>query len=79
MLDYEIEEERPRPQYSAHCTQYAKNPITDVLEPYFPPRARVARIIAGLICVMVMVRYYSLHMLQLILRNVLLYYFDFFP
>ncbi|VDP32121.1 unnamed protein product [Schistosoma mattheei] len=55
VLDYEIEEERPRPQYSAHCTQYAKNPITDVLEPYFPPRARVARIIAGLICVMVMV------------------------
>ncbi|CAH8451474.1 unnamed protein product [Schistosoma turkestanicum] len=55
VLDYEIEEERPRPQYSAHCTEYAKNPITDVLEPYFPPRARVARTFAGLICVMVMV------------------------
>nr|CAH8830177.1 unnamed protein product [Trichobilharzia regenti] len=55
VLDYEIEEERPRPQYSAQCTQYAKNPITDVLEPYFPTRARVARIVAGLICVMLMV------------------------
>ncbi|THD26545.1 Anoctamin [Fasciola hepatica] len=54
VLDYEIEEERPRPQYTALCSDFAKNPITGALEPHFPERLRMARVVAGLICILLM-------------------------
>ncbi|TGZ61574.1 hypothetical protein CRM22_007926 [Opisthorchis felineus] len=55
VLDYELEEERPRPQYSALCSEIAKNPITGVLEPHFPRTRRILRLIAGLLCVLWMI------------------------
>ncbi|KAA3681139.1 anoctamin-7 [Paragonimus westermani] len=54
VLDYEVEEERPRPQYAALCSDLAKNPITGALEPHFPQRRRIARVIAGLLLILLM-------------------------
>lgn len=56
VMDYEDEEERPRPEYAALCPTYEKNPVTGVLEPYFPDRKRLPRILTGIACIIIMVR-----------------------
>ncbi|VEL35421.1 unnamed protein product [Protopolystoma xenopodis] len=56
VLDYENEEERPRPQYAALCSTYAKNPVTGLMEPYFPQKYRIPRLITGIGCILIMAR-----------------------
>ena len=48
-------QERPRPEYAARCTQFEKNLITGIKEPYFPPRERLPRILSGLAVIIMMV------------------------
>ncbi|KAL3310449.1 Anoctamin-7 [Cichlidogyrus casuarinus] len=55
VMDYQVEEERPRPQYAAMCEENTRNPITGTVEPYFPENKRRARIICGLVCILFMV------------------------
>nr|XP_047138898.1 anoctamin-7 isoform X2 [Hydra vulgaris] len=54
-LDYESEVEKPRPSYVALAPSIEKNPITGILEPYFPPEQRVPRIYSGIMIVLTMV------------------------
>ena len=55
VVDYEEEEERPRPEYCAKAPTYEKNPVTGVKEPHFPPRKRLPRILSGVAVILIMV------------------------
>jgi anoctamin-7 len=56
VLDYEEEGERPRPQFAALCPAQEVNPVTGTLEPHFPHKQRLPRILTGIACIFVMVR-----------------------
>ena len=43
-MDFEEEEERPRPEYLASVTRLKKNPVTEKMEPYMPARTRCAKL-----------------------------------
>ncbi|PIK58314.1 putative anoctamin-7 isoform X3, partial [Apostichopus japonicus] len=47
-MDFEDEEERPRPQFAAQAPLLEKNPITGILEPYFPEDMRKRRWLTGI-------------------------------
>ncbi len=46
---------RPRPEFAIRTLIVEKNPVTGILEPYFPPLTRLYRIIVGVITLSVMV------------------------
>uniref|UniRef100_A0A1I8FRU3 Anoctamin n=1 Tax=Macrostomum lignano TaxID=282301 RepID=A0A1I8FRU3_9PLAT len=54
VMDFEEDEERPRPEYSALCSSYERNPVTGNLEPHFPNSLRIPRIITGITCIIIM-------------------------
>ncbi|XP_065660186.1 anoctamin-4 isoform X3 [Hydra vulgaris] len=43
-MDFEEEEERPRPEYLAKVTRLKKNPVTMKMEPYMPTTQRYTRL-----------------------------------
>ena len=47
--------EHPRPEYAAKCTQMEANPITGIMEPYFPQRQRTSRLVSGYAVIVLMV------------------------
>ncbi|XP_014675460.1 PREDICTED: anoctamin-7-like [Priapulus caudatus] len=53
-MDFEEEEERPRPEFAARAPFMEKNPITGVKEPHFPSRTRLPRILVGVGAIIVM-------------------------
>ncbi|XP_061424139.1 anoctamin-7 isoform X1 [Lethenteron reissneri] len=53
-MDFEEEEERPRPEFAAMAPSMERNPITGVKEPYFPERDRLSRIITGTMVIILM-------------------------
>ena len=55
-MDYQEEEERPRPDFAARAPAYGKNPITGQREPTFPSGVRLKRIAAGAGIIVLMVR-----------------------
>lgn len=65
-LEFEEEEERPRPEFAARCTEMEKNPVTGVLEPYFPQRSRLKRMLSGAMVILVMVGLHWLLLAKLI-------------
>ena len=46
-MDFEEEEERPRPEYTARATKLKRNPVTGKREPYMPQRQRFYRIMGA--------------------------------
>nr|KAG5698674.1 hypothetical protein BaRGS_022562 [Batillaria attramentaria] len=54
-MDFEEEEERPRPEYAAKAPTFKENPITGVKEPYFDPRDRLPRILSGMAAIVIMI------------------------
>uniref|UniRef100_A0A8C3SPD3 Anoctamin n=1 Tax=Chelydra serpentina TaxID=8475 RepID=A0A8C3SPD3_CHESE len=46
-LDFQEEEERPRPEFAAMAPQMEQNPITGVKEPHFPKQDRLSRMLTG--------------------------------
>ena len=46
-MDFEEEEERPRPQYLAKVTTLKENPVTGKMEPSMPARQRVPRLVGA--------------------------------
>ncbi|CAL8079900.1 unnamed protein product [Calicophoron daubneyi] len=72
VLDYEIEEERPRPQYSALCSDYAKNPITGAMEPHFPRSRRIVRSITALVCILLMMMLVMVFIVAVIIYRLLI-------
>ncbi len=46
-MDFEEEEERPRPEYLARVTTLKPNPVTEKMEPYMPAKQKVPRLIGA--------------------------------
>uniref|UniRef100_A0A8C5MDN0 Anoctamin n=1 Tax=Leptobrachium leishanense TaxID=445787 RepID=A0A8C5MDN0_9ANUR len=53
-MDFQEEEERPRPEFAAMAPQMEQNPVTGVKEPYFPERDRLSRILTGSMVIVIM-------------------------
>ena len=49
-------QERPRPTFAALAPAVERNPVTGLLEPYFPEEKRFPRIVSGIAIVICMVR-----------------------
>ncbi|XP_060064106.1 anoctamin-7-like [Ylistrum balloti] len=72
VMDFEEEEERPRPEYTAKATHYEKNPITGVKEPYFPQRDRIPRILSGIAAIVIMMALVLIFIVAVIMYRVLI-------
>ncbi|KAJ8021915.1 Anoctamin-7 [Holothuria leucospilota] len=70
-MDFEEEEERPRPQFAAQAPMLEKNPITGILEPYFPEDMRKRRWLTGIGVLVGMVSLVLIFMLGVIMYRVL--------
>ncbi len=46
-MDFEEDEERPRPEYLARVTTLKKNPVTEKMEPYMPAKQRYPRLLGA--------------------------------
>nr|XP_034975026.1 anoctamin-7-like [Zootoca vivipara] len=53
-MDFQEDEERPRPEFAAMAPRMEQNPVTGVKEPYFPERDRLSRILTGSMAIIVM-------------------------
>nr|XP_008175684.1 anoctamin-7-like isoform X1 [Chrysemys picta bellii] len=53
-MDFQEEEERPRPEFAAMAPRMEQNPITGLKEPYFPKRDRLSRILTGSMAIVIM-------------------------
>ncbi|XP_071021526.1 anoctamin-7 isoform X3 [Oncorhynchus clarkii lewisi] len=53
-MDFQEEEERPRPEFAAMAPSIEYNPVTGVKEPYFPERARLSRMLTGSMVIIIM-------------------------
>ncbi|XP_078095881.1 anoctamin-7 [Mustelus asterias] len=53
-MNFEEDEERPRPEFAAMAPMMEQNPITGVKEPYFPERDRLSRIFTGSMVIIIM-------------------------
>ncbi|CAJ0968129.1 unnamed protein product [Ranitomeya imitator] len=53
-MDFQEDEERPRPEFAAMAPQMEQNPVTGVKEPYFPERDRLSRILTGSMVIVIM-------------------------
>eukprot|EP00079_Xenopus_tropicalis_P013735 XP_002942829.2 PREDICTED: anoctamin-7-like [Xenopus tropicalis] len=53
-MDFQEEEEQPRPEFAAMAPQMEQNPITGVKEPYFPKRDRLSRVLTGSMVIIIM-------------------------
>lgn len=70
-LDFEEEEERPRPEYAAMAPAFEKNPVTGIREPYFPSRDRIPRILSGIAVIIVMIILVLIFIMAVIMYRVL--------
>ncbi|OQR72024.1 anoctamin-7-like, partial [Tropilaelaps mercedesae] len=55
-MDYEEEEEPPRPEFAAKAYTEARNPVTGLREPSFPHWIRMQRIVAGIAILILMLK-----------------------
>ncbi|XP_042334842.1 anoctamin-7-like isoform X2 [Sceloporus undulatus] len=53
-MDFQEEEERPRPEFAALAPHMEQNPVTGVKEPYFPQHDRLSRILTGSMAIIIM-------------------------
>ena len=49
-------QERPRPTFAALAPAVERNPVTGLLEPYFPEERRFPRVVFGMAVIFTMVR-----------------------
>lgn len=54
-MNYEDEDEKPRPEYASLSTEKKRNPVTGIEEAYFPTSLRIKRMITGFMCILLMV------------------------
>lgn len=71
-LNFEEEEERPRPQYTALCPTMEKNPVTGLKEPYFPEKDRIPRFISSVMVIIVMMVLVLIFIVAVILYRILI-------
>ncbi|XP_043227614.1 anoctamin-7-like [Amphibalanus amphitrite] len=70
-MDYQEEEERPRPDFAARAPAYGKNPITGQREPTFPHGVRLKRIAAGAGIIVLMMSLVIIFIVAVIIYRVL--------
>ncbi|XP_077510547.1 anoctamin-7-like isoform X1 [Amblyomma americanum] len=70
-MDFEEEEERPRPEFAARASHVERNPITGAKEPAFPARVRKQRIAAGVAILLLMIALVLVFMVSVIVYRVL--------
>ncbi|KAF2366911.1 Anoctamin dimerization domain [Trinorchestia longiramus] len=70
-LDFQEEEERPRPEFAAKAPMQQKNPITGVREPSFPKNIRTKRIVAGVGLIFIMMSLVIIFIIAVIIYRVL--------
>ncbi|CAH1775497.1 unnamed protein product [Owenia fusiformis] len=71
-MDFEEEDERPRPEYNALAPDFEKNPVTGVREPHFPERKRLYRIITGAAVIIIMIVVVIIFIIAVIMYRVLI-------
>lgn len=71
-LGYEEEDERPRPEYAALAPAKEKNPITGVMEPHFPPRKRLPRLLSGIAVILIMMVLVIIFIVAVILYRIII-------
>ncbi|XP_059142100.1 anoctamin-7-like isoform X2 [Physella acuta] len=71
-LDFEEEEERPRPDYAARAPELKENPITGINEPYFDPSKRFPRILSGIAAIVIMMCLVLIFIIAVIMYRVLI-------
>ncbi|XP_031568304.1 anoctamin-7-like isoform X2 [Actinia tenebrosa] len=71
VLEFEEEEERPRPTFAALAPAVERNPITGLLEPYFPQEKRSFRMYSGIAIICGMVSLVMLFMVGVIVYKLL--------
>ncbi|XP_055953568.1 anoctamin-7-like [Argiope bruennichi] len=76
-MDFEEEEERPRPEFAAKAPCVERNPITGIKEPSFPKSVRMKRIAVGSGAVLVMMALVMIFIVAVILYRVLVSIFLF--
>uniref|UniRef100_A0A1I8HU45 Anoctamin n=1 Tax=Macrostomum lignano TaxID=282301 RepID=A0A1I8HU45_9PLAT len=72
VMDFQEDEERPRPEYSALSPVYQRNPVTGNLEPHFPNRKRIPRIVTGVMCIIIMMVLVVIFIIAVIIYRVLI-------
>ncbi|CAF2057104.1 unnamed protein product [Rotaria magnacalcarata] len=55
LMEFEEEENRPRPEFAIRASTVEKNPVTGILEPYFSATSRRYRVLSGVITLSVMI------------------------
>ncbi|GAB6018699.1 Anoctamin-7 [Chamberlinius hualienensis] len=70
-FDMDEEEEKPRPQFSARATATSRNPVTDVVEPYFSKKERLKRIVTGFGIVLFMMALVMIFIVAIILYRII--------
>ncbi|XP_069935985.1 anoctamin-7-like isoform X3 [Cherax quadricarinatus] len=70
-LDFQEEEERPRPEFAAKAPCQERNPITGVREPSFPKSIRTKRIMAGVGLIFIMMSLVIIFIVAVIIYRVL--------
>ncbi|XP_055863941.1 anoctamin-7-like isoform X3 [Biomphalaria glabrata] len=71
-LNFEEEEERPRPEYAARAPDLKENPITGINEPYFDPSKRIPRILSGIAAIVIMICLVIIFIIAVIMYRVLI-------
>eukprot|EP00058_Branchiostoma_floridae_P028493 XP_002613984.1 hypothetical protein BRAFLDRAFT_67435 [Branchiostoma floridae] len=72
VMDFEEEEERPRPQFAAMAPSMEKNPVTGIKEPHFPDEDRFKRMMAGAVIIIFMMVMVLIFVLGVIMYRVLI-------
>lgn len=72
VLEFESEEERPRPTFAALAPAVERNPVTGLLEPHFPQEKRFPRIVSGIAVIFIMGSLVMLFMVGVIVYKLLI-------
>ncbi|CAF1002327.1 unnamed protein product [Adineta ricciae] len=72
LMEFDEEENRPRPEFAIRTSRVEKNPVTGLLEPYFPPRVRIYRIIAGIVTLSVMICIVIIFIIAIIVYRIII-------
>nr|CAB3221926.1 anoctamin-7 [Phallusia mammillata] len=66
-IGFEEEEEKPRPDYCARAPMLEANPITGIMEPHFPPKQRIRRMLTGFGILLIMLSVVIIFVVSVIL------------
>ncbi|CAF0838974.1 unnamed protein product [Rotaria sp. Silwood1] len=72
LMEFEEEENRPRPEFVIRSSTVEKNPVTGILEPYFPAATRQYRILSGVMILTVMICMVIIFIIAIIVYRIII-------